>query len=285
MKSVSKIALVTGASSGIGQATARLLAQKGYTVFGTSRKPEQAPTDAFTLLPLDVCSRESVQQCVQKVMAQAQRIDLLVNNAGYDQVGAIEENSVADAQAQFDTNVFGTLRMIKAVLPIMRQQGSGRIITVSSVLGLTAIPYTGLYAASKFALEGLSEALRSEVARFNIHVSLVEPVSFKTNLAGRPPARPIEAYRAAQQRVLGYFRQSVQNGPDPIIVARAIVKIAVSTHPRLHNIVGRRAKLLITLKALLPQWAFERVHRRVFHIPSPHDVPNRSGKNPNIGIH
>src|SRR5262245_52991899 len=119
----SKVALVTGASTGIGLATARLLAQNGYVVFGTSREPERHTAEEFTLLPLDVRSEESVQQCVATVLAQAKRIDLLVNNAGYGQFGAIEENSIADAQAQFDTNVFGTMRVINAVLPTMRQQG------------------------------------------------------------------------------------------------------------------------------------------------------------------
>src|SRR5258706_10639921 len=138
-----KVALVTGASSGIGQATASLLAQHGYEVFGTSRQPAQHSADGFTLLPLDINSEESVQRCVQEVLTRAKRIDLLVNNAGYNQIGAIEENSVADAQTQFDTNVFGTLRMIRAVLPTMRQQGSGQIISIGSVVGLTAVSRPG----------------------------------------------------------------------------------------------------------------------------------------------
>lgn len=263
-----KVALVTGASSGIGQATAKHLVQQGYTVFGTSRQPEQATADGFTLLPLDVGSDKSVQACVQAVLAGAKRIDLLVNNAGYNQVGAIEENTLVDAQAQFDTNFFGTLRMIQAVLPIMRQQGGGHIVNVGSVVGLTAIPYTGLYSATKFALEGLSEALRSEVAQFNIQVSLVEPGTFKTNLTGRAPAHPINAYHAARQSVLGSLRESIQNSPDPLIVAQTIVKIAESSRPYLHNVVGRRARLIATLKRFLPERAFERVYSRVFRVPT-----------------
>ena len=269
----SKVALVTGASSGIGLATAKLLVQHGYTVFGTSRQPEQVPSNGFTLLPLDVGSDESVQRCVQAVLAEAKRIDLLVNNAGYNQVGAIEENSIADAQTQFDTNVFGTLRMLQAVLPIMRQQGGGHIINVGSVVGLTAIPYTGLYSATKFALEGLSEALRSEVAQFNIQVSLVEPGTFKTNLTSRAPAHPITAYTPARQSVLGFLRESVQNGPDPIIVAQAVVKIAESPRPHLHNVVGGRARLIATLKRILPEQVYERIYSRVFHVPAGNSEP------------
>jgi len=263
-----KVALVTGASSGIGKATAQLLAQQGYTVFGTSRNPQQSTLDGFTLLPLDVRLDESVHTYVQDVLSQAGRIDLLVNNAGFNQVGAIEENSIADAQAQFDTNFFGAMRMIQAVLPTMRQQQSGHIITVSSIVGLTAIPYTGLYSASKFALEGMNEALRSEVAQFNIQVSLVEPGTFKTNLAGHPPAQPLVAYNAGRQSVLGSLRQSIDNSPEPTIVAETILKLANTPHPRLHTVIGKRAKFLATLKTVLPQTAFERVHKRVFHIPS-----------------
>src|SRR5215469_10116511 len=148
------VALVTGASSGIGQATAELLAAHGFTVFGTSRVPDQR-TRSYTLLPLDVCSDASVEAAVQSLLDQVGRIDVLVNNAGYAMVGAIEETSMADAQAQLDTNLFGVLRMVKAVLPVMRKQGSGRIINVSSVVGHVAPPYVGLYATSKFALEGL----------------------------------------------------------------------------------------------------------------------------------
>src|SRR5260221_8502360 len=140
--------VVKGPTQVMEKATASLLAQHGYEVFGTSRQPAQHSADGFTLLPLDINSEESVQRCVQEVLTRAKRIDLLVNNAGYNQIGAIEENSVADAQAQFDTNVFGTLRMIQAVLPTMRQQGSGQIVNVSSVVGLTADSFTGRYACS-----------------------------------------------------------------------------------------------------------------------------------------
>ena len=264
-----KVALVTGASSGIGQATASLLAQHGYEVFGTSRQPAQHSADGFTLLPLDINSEESVQRCVQEVLTRAKRIDLLVNNAGYNQIGAIEENSVADAQAQFDTNVFGTLRMIQAVLPTMRQQGSGQIVNVSSVVGLTAVPYAGLYSASKFALEGLIDALRSEVAQFNIKVSLVEPGPIKTNLRQpMPPAHPIAAYNAARQSVLGWLRHGIETGPEPITIANVILKISQTARPRLQNVIGRQMKLLTTLKRILPEPAYERVRNRIVRIPA-----------------
>jgi NAD(P)-dependent dehydrogenase (short-subunit alcohol dehydrogenase family) len=154
MASQKPVALVTGASSGIGQATAERLSAHGFNVFGTSRTPRE-DTRSYTWLPLDVRSEDSVQAAIQSLLAaQAERIDLLVNNAGYVQFGAIEESSVADAQAQLDTNLLGVIRMVKAVLPVMRKLGSGRIINISSIVGQVAAPYGGLYATSKFAACG-----------------------------------------------------------------------------------------------------------------------------------
>src|SRR5258708_2857010 len=190
MMGSNQVALVTGASSGIGQATAELLAANGFTVFGTSRTPEKLAR-SFKWLPLDVHSDASVEAAIQALLEQAGRIDVLVNNAGYSQVGAIEESSIADIQAQLDTNLLGVLRMIKAVLPVMRQQGSGRIINVSSVVGHVAPPYVGVYSASKFALEGLSEALREEVRPFGVEVSLIEPAFVKTHIVSEQPTNPI----------------------------------------------------------------------------------------------
>src|SRR5713226_4720501 len=138
-----KVALITGASSGFGQATAAHLATRGFQVFGTSRTPAPNQASTVELLPLDVCSQTSVQTCVRTILERTGRIDLLVNNAGFAQGGALEETSLEDARAQFETNVFGVLRMLKAVIPVMRQQGSGQIITVSSLLGVVAMPYLG----------------------------------------------------------------------------------------------------------------------------------------------
>jgi len=182
---MTRVALVTGASSGFGQATAALLAAQGFQVFGTSRAPTHSTAGSFELLPLDVCSETSVQTCVQTILERTGRIDLLVNNAGFAQGGALEENSLEDARAQFETNVFGVLRVLKAVLPVMRRQGSGQIITVSSLLGVVAMPYLSLYASSKFALEGMIEGLYHELSPFHIKVSLVEPGFFRTKFDAR----------------------------------------------------------------------------------------------------
>jgi NAD(P)-dependent dehydrogenase (short-subunit alcohol dehydrogenase family) len=264
-----QVALVTGASSGIGQATAELLAARGFTVFGTSRAPSQVAR-SYRWLPLDVRSDASVEAAVQSLLEQAGRIDVLVNNAGYAQVGAIEESSIADVQAQFDTNLLGVLRVIKAVLPVMRQQGSGRIINVSSIVGQVAPPYMGVYATSKFALEGLSEALREEVRPFGVDVSLVEPTFVKTNIVSQRPTNPIAAYTPRRQATMQAISTNVEKGIEPRAVAQVILR-AATTRPRLRYLVGRDVKVLMLFKRLLPQFLFERLRRRVFRSGKPAD--------------
>jgi NAD(P)-dependent dehydrogenase (short-subunit alcohol dehydrogenase family) len=275
MNTTPKVALVTGASSGFGQATAAQLAAQGFQVFGTSRAPTPDSAGTYDMLPLDVCSETSIQACVQTILQRTGRIDLLVNNAGFAQGGAIEENSLEDAQAQFDTNVFGVLRMLKAVIPVMRQQGSGQIITVSSLLGVVTMPYLGLYASSKFALEGMIEGLYDEVRPFHIKVSLVEPTFFRTKFDAQPPAAPLAAYESARQSMMQFVRQAVEQGPDPEQVARRIVHLATSGDPPLRSFVGPRANLLVAMRHWLPPRLFEQVRRRVFQIQR---VPGFDGK-------
>jgi NAD(P)-dependent dehydrogenase (short-subunit alcohol dehydrogenase family) len=264
----SRVALVTGASSGFGQATAALLAKHGFQVFGTSRTPIDHPAGSYEMLLLDVCSETSVQACVQTILQRTGRIDLLVNNAGYAQGGALEENSLDDARAQFETNVFGVLRVLKAVLPAMRQQGGGQIITVSSLLGMVAMPYLGLYASSKFALEGMMEGLQDELRPFHIRVSLVEPTFFRTHFTAQPPATPIAVYESARQSMLRFVQDGVEHGPDPELVAGRILQLTSSARPPLRSYVGPRASLLVALRNWLPPRVFERVRRRVFQIES-----------------
>jgi len=227
------------------------------------------------LLPLDVCSETSVQTCVQTILERTGRIDLLVNNAGFAQGGALEENSLEDARAQFETNVFGVLGMLKAVLPAMRRQGSGQIITVSSILGVVTMPYLSLYSASKFAVEGMIEGLYDELRPFHIKVSLVEPTFFRTKFDARPPAAPLAVYESARQSMMRFVRKGVEQGPDPEQVARRIVQLATSVDPPLRSYVGPRANLLVALHHWLPQRIFEQVRRRVFQIER---VPGSDGK-------
>ena len=181
-----RVALVTGASSGIGHATAKALQGAGYRVFGTSRRAASDRADGLTMLTCDVTDDVSVVKLVDEVLTKAGRIDLLVNNAGMGLLGAAEESSTAQAQALFDVNFFGVLRMTNAVLPTMRHQGKGRIVNLSSVQGFIPAPYFALYSATKHAVEGYSESLDHELRPFGIRVVLVEPAytrtSFEDNL-------------------------------------------------------------------------------------------------------
>ena len=199
-----KVVLITGASSGIGRATAELLTSRGYRVFGTARNPDTVvPLQGVELLPLDVRDDGSVQAGVETALSRGGRIDVLVNNAGYAVVGAIEETSPSEAQALFDTNVFGVLRMVRAVLPAMRRQGSGTIVNTSSVLGFLPAPFMGLYASTKHALEGLSESLDHEVRGFGIRVVLVEPGFTKTQFGANAihARQTIAAYAGTSRQV------------------------------------------------------------------------------------
>jgi NAD(P)-dependent dehydrogenase (short-subunit alcohol dehydrogenase family) len=254
--------LITGASSGIGLITARHLAQQGYRVFGTSRNPTQAQCAGFTLLPLDVRCAESIQACLQTIMAQAGRLDVLINNAGYIGPGAAsEELSLEQVRALFDTNFFGVVQVTNAVLPLLRQQGGGQIINLSSAGGLLTIPpFFTMYAASKHALEGYTEGLRYEVRPLRIRVSLVEPGYFATNIARtiEAPERFLDAYAPRRQQAITLDRLGICAGRDPMMVAQTIAHILQCRSPRLRYVVGLDAQVMTTAKRLLPFALLER---------------------------
>jgi NAD(P)-dependent dehydrogenase (short-subunit alcohol dehydrogenase family) len=263
-----KVVLITGVSSGIGQATTRLLAQRGYTVFGTIRDPLRVEKVAGAeLLALDVRVDESVKACVEAVLTRAERLDVLVNNAGYVLRCAVEEAALEEARAQFETNFFGVVRMVKAALPVMRRQGGGQIINISSLVGLVPLPFGGFYSASKFALEGYTEALRHEVKPFNIRVSLVEPGFVKTRLAEntQSPAQRIPDYDPWRQRVLEVRRRYAEKAPEPALVAERVLSIIKSGSPRLRYMVGREARVT-RLRRFLPESLFEWGMRRRLHL-------------------
>jgi NAD(P)-dependent dehydrogenase (short-subunit alcohol dehydrogenase family) len=263
-----KVVLITGASSGFGEVTASLLAQRGYRVFGTCRNPGRNRAWGYEMLPLDVRSDDSVRACVQELMERAGRLDVLISNAGYELSGAVEETSISEARDQFETNFFGAARMVKAALPVMRKQGGGRILLVSSLAGLISVPFHGFYSASKYALEGYAEALRHEVKGFNISVSLIEPGFFRTNLAraARNSTETVSEYAGMRERALKAFERAVQTGEDPGLVASLILSVVESRSPRLRYRVGKDAKRLPRIKALVPESAFEAGVRRNFHL-------------------
>jgi len=265
---MSQTILVTGASSGIGQSTARLLAERGFTVFGTARKPDPQNHESFTMLALDVRSDESVRACVDQVMAKSGRLDVLVNNAGYAITGAAEETSVEEAKAQFETNFFGIVRMVNAVLPRMRAAGAGKIINISSLAGNTAIPYSGLYSATKFAVEGYSESLWYEVRPFGVSVSLVEPGFVNTPIGEASPAaaRPVPAYDATRKRMLAAFGHALEGGIPPEQVARRVLQIVESKAPGLRYRVGAQATWLPRLRNVVPWKVYAAGVRKTFAV-------------------
>jgi NAD(P)-dependent dehydrogenase (short-subunit alcohol dehydrogenase family) len=264
-----KVVLITGASSGVGQSTARLLSEKGYRVFGTSRNPGSAESIAgVEMLALDLRSDDSVAACVKAALNAAGRIDVLVNNAGYALAGALEEISLDEARAQLETNFFGVVKMVNSVLPSMRQQKQGRIINVSSFAGISAIPFMGMYSASKFALVGYTDALRMEVSPFNIHVSIVEPAFLKTPMMHHQQLATarLKEYDPWRQRAFNALSDLDQKAPGPESVARAILKIVSSKKPRLHYLIGSQAKVLSRMQRYLPEGAYEWGKRSTFRL-------------------
>jgi len=251
----SKIALVTGASSGIGQASAERLAKAGYTVYGTSRQGRKAGQRDFEMLALDVTLDGSVEAAVEKVVALHGRIDLLVNNAGFGVAPAgAEESSIEQAQAIFDTNFFGMIRMTRAVLPRMRRQGSGRIINIGSVLGFLPMPYGALYAATKHAVEGYSESLDHELRTRGIRVSVVEPAYTRTPFDANflEPDAKLDDYREARTAVTERVRQVMTTADQPGVVAEVVLKAASAPNPKLRYTAGGLASRLQLLRRFAP---------------------------------
>jgi short-subunit dehydrogenase len=249
--------LVTGASSGIGAATACLFHARGFTVFGTTRVANPVSPVEFTMLSLDVTSDTSVRDGIDRVISQTGRIDILVNNAGYALNGAAEETSLAEAKDQFETNFFGAVRTINAVLASMRQARAGRIINIGSLVGLIAIPYAAFYSATKFALEAYSESLWYELKPFGITVSLIEPGFVRTSIshASRIAAASRPAYDGPRTRVIAAIKSGVDKGCSPELVAKSVLLAAESPNPRLRYRVGFDSLWLPRLRKAVP-WNF-----------------------------
>jgi NAD(P)-dependent dehydrogenase (short-subunit alcohol dehydrogenase family) len=264
------VAIVTGASGGIGEATARALAQAGYRVFGTSRKaPQSRPGDVEHLV-CDVTSDGSVETAVREVLAKAGRIDLLVNNAGVGLLAGAEESSLEQAKSLFDVNLFGVIRTTKAVLPAMRRQQAGRIVNISSVMGLIPAPYMALYAASKHALEGYSESLDHEVRNAGVRVALVEPAytrtSFESNLLQAD--RQLDEYELARSNAAAVMLEVMKKADSPELVARAVLKAATAASPRPRYTAGGLARQVSLLRRFVPASAFDKSLRKQLLLPS-----------------
>jgi NAD(P)-dependent dehydrogenase (short-subunit alcohol dehydrogenase family) len=270
------IALITGSSSGIGLATSLYLARRGYTVWATMRNLEKASELRkiieserlpIELAQLDVCDDSSVKEAVAQILQKSGRIDVLVNNAGYGLRGAIEEVSLDEWKRQFETNFYGVIRVTQAVLPQMRAQRSGAIVNISSVLGRMAIPFSGPYTASKFALEGLTETLRYELAPWNIKVVLIEPGFIATNFqqnaqlaqAAQSQDSPYALFKQASGRRV---QRNIYRAAPPERVAEVIYRAITHPCPKLRYAVGRDARLVLPLRRFLPEGLFERILKR-----------------------
>lgn len=261
-----KVVLITGVSSGIGRAAALTFRARGYQVFGTVRDINAASTlNDVAQTEMDVRDEQSVQQAIEKVIAKAGRIDVLVNSAGVSLIGAVEETSVEEATRLFDTNFFGVLRTTRAVLPHMRSQKSGRIVNVSSVLGFLPAPFMGIYAASKYALEGMSETLDHELRESGVRVTLVEPSFTRTKLDvnSAETAEKIAFYENARGQTLGTIMKKVGTASLPESVAGVIVTAALGPWKMRHT-PGGEATLLARLRRFAPANMVSKGLRKTF---------------------
>src|SRR5216117_2251093 len=263
-----KITLVTGVSSGIGREIAQLLAERGARVFGTVRNVRSASSiHGVELVSMDVTDDSSVTEAVESIMQKAGPIQFLVNNAGYSFMGALEETSVAEARQQFETNLFGVLRVTNAVLPGMRQQGDGRIVNISSVLGFLPAPYMGIYAASKHAVEGYTETLDHEIRRFGVRALLVEPAYTRTKLTGNTKSAKttLDVYADERKRLTDAAQQNIERGEDPRMVAEAVWNALTAKSPRLRYPVGKGVALS-RMRRFVPAGMFDKSFRKQFQL-------------------
>lgn len=258
-----KVVLVTGASSGIGKSIATLLKDKGYKVYGTSRKPPAAGRDEapdgngfIRMLQMDVCSEESVKSTIAQVLEAEGSIDIVVNNAGMGIAGSVEDSSPEEVHRQIDTNFFGTHRVIRQVAPIMRKNCNGLIVNISSVAAQFPIPFQSMYCASKVAVEAVSEALRTELKPFGVKVSIIEPGDTKTGFTDSrifvADANEHSVYRDTFKKSVGVMIKDETNGPDPVVVAKQVYRIIGKKNPPVRVIVGLQYKVFVFLKRFLP---------------------------------
>ena len=258
----SKVVFVTGASSGIGKAIAEYLQSNNFIVYGSSRNPEKK-NSSFPLVQLDVTSEESVKNAVSEVVSKEGKIDILVNNAGVGITGPLEETPNEEIKKAFDTNYFGPLSVIKAVLPHMRKNGSGLIINITSIAGYMGLPFRGIYSASKGALELTTEAFRMELRDFNIKMTNIAPGDFATNIAaGRYHAPVLEGspYEKNYANTLRIMNEHVDAGQDPQLMAKAVLKVIWEKEPKSHYRVGEPLqKFSVALKRILPDKVYERL--------------------------
>jgi NAD(P)-dependent dehydrogenase (short-subunit alcohol dehydrogenase family) len=271
MTAARQVALVTGASSGVGEVASLALVGAGFQVIGTGRNTSRlTPRQGVTFLDLDVTSDVSVSSVVAQVIDRFGRIDVLVNNAGLGNAGAVEESSIAQDQSVFDVNVFGLMRMTKAVLPHMRAQGTGRIINVSSIAGFAPQPFMAAYVSTKHAVEGFSESLDHEVREYGIRVLLVEPGPLKTPFDANvvQADTPLPVYARQRRTFDEVWAESLRGGDDPAVVAKVIVAAATARNPKMRHPAGSFAGRISVLRRIVPARIFDKSVRKLNRMPA-----------------
>jgi len=260
---MSKVVLITGGSSGIGKSIGEFLYHKGFVVYGTSRNPERILNSLFPLVALDVRNVGSIHAAVAKIIATSGKLDIVINNAGVGITGPLEEIPTEEIKNNFETNFFGPIEVMKAVLPQMRKQQSGLIINVTSIAGYMGLPYRSVYSASKGALELITEALRMEVKSFGIKITNVAPGDFATNIASGRFHAPVingSAYEIPYGNTLKTMDEHVDTGSNPNEMAEAVYKIIQAKKPKIHYKVGVfMQKFSIILKRALPDKMYEKM--------------------------
>jgi len=260
---MSKVVLITGGSSGIGKSIGEYLTDKGFTVYGTSRFPENYTDSKFPLIKLDVTQPSSITACVSELISKTGQIDVLVNNAGVGITGPLEEIPMEEMKRNFETNLFGPINMINAVLPFMRSQHSGQILNITSIAGYMGLPFRGIYSASKGALELITESYRMELKTFNIKMSNIAPGDFVTNIAAGRYHAPVlddSPYKIPYGTTLSMMDSHVDSGENPLLMAEVIHKIMKSKNPKIHYKVGAfLQKFSIVLKRVLPDLWYEKL--------------------------
>jgi short-subunit dehydrogenase len=271
-RKLSRVVLITGASRGIGKACAERLVAEGDNVYGTSRHPEAENGDRnLHMLAMDVNRDESVNAAVNKILAVERRIDVVINNAGFGIAGSVEDTSVEEGKSLFETNFFGVLRVCRAVLPTMRNMGRGTILNISSLGGRIGLPYQGLYSATKFAIEGLSEALRMELRQFGIDVTLVEPGDVCTDFTdsrlyttGSVGSSP---YHRSMERTMTVVERDERGGSSPGQIADLVMRILAKPSPKVrYSAGGLSQRAAAVLKQITPSRFFERAIMRYYRV-------------------
>ncbi len=268
---MSKVVLITGGSSGIGKAIGDYLVAKNYTVYGTSRNPEKYVEDTlFPLIKLDVTHPETILEAVHTIISQTGKIDVLINNAGVGITGPIEETPDSEIKKAFDTNFFGPINVIKAVLPHMRKQKSGLLINITSIAGYMGLPYRGIYSATKSALAIITEAFRMEIGQFGIKMTTIAPGDFATNIAAGRFHSPIlddSPYKEPYGNTLQMMNAHVDKGQNPIAMAKKVYQVLNTKNPKVHYRVGDRLqKFSVVLKRILPDKMYERMLLRHYKL-------------------